>query len=98
MQSDERSRQLHRDSMHRHRQRRAQNIAVMRATLDQLTRQFQQLGLWAVGTHQLLMDYREITQSPERLQREQLELERSVVVLVWQKALGRLSVLLAEYY
>lgn len=88
-------RQLHRDSMRRHRQRQFEGVTSMRVILKKLTHQFQELGDLAAESPQILKDFRELALSTKRLQEEQLQLQGSVVL--WQKVLARLIVVLSDH-
>lgn len=88
-------RQLHRDSMRRHRQRQVDGFTSMRTTLKQLMRQFKQLDHPAKESSQLLKDYRDLALAVQRLQEEQLQLQGNVVL--WQKAMARLAVTMDDY-
>lgn len=90
-----RRRELHRESMRRHRQRQAEGIVHMQATRAQLAQQLLELSRLAAANPQLMQDYRELAQTSRRLQEEQLQLHRSI--LGWKKAKTQLAVCMAYH-
>lgn len=87
-----RRRQLHRDSMRRHRQRHIQGLQSMRASIDQLTRRFQEVD--AAGSPQLVEKYREMVLMSQCMQKEQVKLQGCIVS--WEKVTDRLKLILAD--
>lgn len=88
-------RQKHREAMRLHRQRHALKLSAMRATLETLSQQFQQLDQLAAGSPQLIKDYRELAIASQRLQKEQLKLQDCVAE--WDKLKERMTLLLADH-
>lgn len=80
-----RRRQLHRDSMRRHRQRREGELEGMRATLQRLTRQFAQLDQvralapTSPDRARLLNDYLTLAHTSQRLHADQQMLQHNVI-------------------
>lgn len=91
----ERKRQMHRDAMRRYRQRHSLTMDDMRATVQQLTRHFQQLEERAGGGHELLRGYQQMARTLQRLKEEQRQLQGSIVS--WGKVMERLIVLMTDH-
>lgn len=96
-----RRRQLHRDSMRRHRQRREGELGAMRAMLQRLTHQFAQLDQAQVPAPnsprraRLLNDYMALAHTSQRLHADQQMLQHNVIEA--QKLMLRMAQMLMDH-